>query len=233
MSRWSKKAAIARMQSNTRLSEIIQIDPRIQYFIDQAVRYKFTSPYEPIWIYHILRNNIQNLVGFHAALPELRNSADYLIIIDTLDDLLKSPQAANKKPPIPHWTKEDAIHRLNTNKRLAEILEAEPRINKILDRAIRQRTNSFSQCIGEYAIMRNQLNDLVGWNAADPSIRTSEDYDTVLDTVLDLLDLLGNIPPEISKDIYAYLGGVYGVFKPADISGTSSSPQKELTDDQI
>ena len=197
MSRWSKKAAITRMQSNTRLAEITQIDPRIQYFIDQAVRYKTTSPHDPLWVYQTLRNNIQNWVGLHAELAELRNVDDYFIVIDTIDDLLDSPRGSHfqltEDPSTSHWTKEAAIARMNSNKRLAEILKVEPRINKILDQAIRQRTNFFTENIEFFATMRNQLNDLVGRNAADPSIRTDEDYDTIQDTILDLLDLTFSI----------------------------------------
>lgn len=226
MSRWTKKAAIARMQSNIRLAEITRIDPRIQFFIDQAIHYKFTSPYDPLWVYQTLRNNIQNWVGLHAELPELRNADDYYIVIDALDDLLDSPQSSHfqlpEDPSKSHWTKEAAITRMNSNKRLAEIIQVEPRIIQILEQAIHHKTTSLPENIEIYTIMRNELNNLVGRNAADPSIRSDEDHDTVLDTILDLLNLTFSI--YIKRYMLSNL---------ETTASPTTHPQKELSDGQI
>ena len=89
MPRRTKKAAIKRMQSNTRLAEIIQIEPRIRFFIKQAVLLQDPSPFESrIAIYVSMRNSLYNKVGWEAEKPSIRTSEDYDVVLDTILDLL-------------------------------------------------------------------------------------------------------------------------------------------------
>lgn len=88
MSRWTKKAAIARLQSNLRLSEILQIEPRIQRYIDDAVRQENTTSYNRITTYTYLRDRLYHLVGWHATEPALHTSQAYDTVLNVIIDLL-------------------------------------------------------------------------------------------------------------------------------------------------
>ena len=86
-----------------------------------------------------------------------------------------------------HWTKKSAIHRLETNPRLQQILFLEPRLKPVLDlAACCTRTDHYDR-IRTYIHLRNQAIPLVGWHADHPDLRNSTDYQLIVDTIADLL----------------------------------------------
>ena len=54
---------------------------------------------------------------------------------------------------------------------------------------VKKNTLAYQNRIASYVHTLYQFKDLVGWYVVPPSIRTSDDYDTVLNTILDLLNL--------------------------------------------
>lgn len=71
-----------------RIREMCRVEPRIQAVLERAVFHEITPQYDRIRSYHVLRAELQQLVGWHAAHTALRNSADYQLILEALIDLL-------------------------------------------------------------------------------------------------------------------------------------------------
>ncbi len=71
-----------------RIREMYRVEPRIQAVLERAVFHEITPQYDRIRSYHVLRAELQQLVGWHAAHTALRNSADYQLILEALIDLL-------------------------------------------------------------------------------------------------------------------------------------------------
>jgi len=88
MARWTKVGAIARMQKNARLQEILALEPELLGVLDAAVRQRRNGNYSRIQTYVALRNQVIPWVGWHARVRELQNVRDYQAVIDTLMDLL-------------------------------------------------------------------------------------------------------------------------------------------------
>ena len=80
-----------------RIREICHVEPRIQAVLERAVFHEITPQYDRIRSYHVLRAELQQLVGWHAAHTALRNSADYQLILEALIDLLP-PDASESDP---------------------------------------------------------------------------------------------------------------------------------------
>jgi len=85
------------------------------------------------------------------------------------------------------WTRKAAYHRMLSNTRLQEILLTEPRLLPILIEAHTQKTGPDYDRIVTYIRLRNQAVHLVGYFAENPGLRTSFDYDIVIQTLIDLL----------------------------------------------
>ena len=88
MSTWSQQSALDHMRTDYRLNEILKSEPRLQKILDHAIYQECDASYDRIRTYLALRNQLFPLVGWHAAKPELQNSADYQLVIETLIDLL-------------------------------------------------------------------------------------------------------------------------------------------------
>jgi hypothetical protein len=85
------------------------------------------------------------------------------------------------------WTKKDAIKRMMENERLQEILRVEPRLWSVVsDAAIQRRSRTYHR-IRTYLALRNRVIPLVGWYAEREELRTSDHYQLVIDTIVDLL----------------------------------------------
>jgi hypothetical protein len=88
-----------------RLQEILQAEPRLQppavlsRLLEQAILQEASPSYDRILTYNRLRSQILPLVGFDAAHPDLRNSADYQLVIETLLDLLPPDRWDIRFPP--------------------------------------------------------------------------------------------------------------------------------------
>ena len=88
--------SIGNIQFDHRISEIIQIEPRIEDILDRALFTEVTPEYDRIHSYYSLRKELEPLLGWYAEHPALRNSGDYQLIIETLMDLL--PLDLNESP---------------------------------------------------------------------------------------------------------------------------------------
>ena len=88
MTRWTRKSAYQRMLSNTRIQEILLLEPRLLEFLIQAHTQKTGDSYNRIQTYVELRNAVIPLVGWYAEHPDLRTSSDYMVVIETISDLL-------------------------------------------------------------------------------------------------------------------------------------------------
>ena len=86
-----------------RLSEILSAEPRLQPILDQAIHPQTGPRYDRILAYIQLRNRIVPLVGWHAAHPDLRNSGDYQLILETIINLLPPDELDLRYPPPPPY----------------------------------------------------------------------------------------------------------------------------------
>ena len=62
---------------------------------------------------------------------------------------------------------------------LKEILELEPEINRIIDRAV-SSVDSYPSVWHAYAACKRKLSELVGWEAANEKLCTSRDYERAI-----------------------------------------------------
>ena len=88
---------------------------------------------------------------------------------------------------MPPWTKQRAIQRFRRNARLKQILNIEPRLREILTHALLQKHNRRYNRILTYIRLRNKAIPLVGRQAEQESLRSSNDYLLVITTIMDLL----------------------------------------------
>jgi hypothetical protein len=86
-----------------RLREILAAEPRLQPILDQATHHETGPRYDRILAYNHLRSQITPLVGWYAAHPDLRNSGDYQLVIETIINLLP-PDSIDLRypPPLPY-----------------------------------------------------------------------------------------------------------------------------------
>ena len=85
------------------------------------------------------------------------------------------------------WTKKAAIERMRQNALLHEALRVEPRLQPIINEALKQRNVPGYNRIHTYNALKARFELLVGWHCSKPKIKTREHYDTVVRTVDDLL----------------------------------------------
>jgi hypothetical protein len=88
MTKWTKKSAISRMNSNPLLQEVLQIEPRLKPIIEEAKRQRNVRGYDRIKKHIELRNRAIQLVGWDAENEQLRSSKFYDVVVKTIDDLL-------------------------------------------------------------------------------------------------------------------------------------------------
>jgi len=86
-----------------RLREILDAEPRLELILDQAIHQQTGPGYDRIVAYHSLRLRIIPLVGWHAAHPDLRNSADYQLVLEILINLLPPDKIDELYPPPPPY----------------------------------------------------------------------------------------------------------------------------------
>lgn len=84
-----------------RMREILEAEPRLRPILDQAINQETGPKYDRIRTYFRLRSQIVQLVGWHAEHPNLRNSADYQLVIETLINLLPPDHLDLRFPPPP------------------------------------------------------------------------------------------------------------------------------------
>jgi len=95
-----------------------------------------------------------------------------------------------------NWTRQDAVERLNKNKKLQRIIKIESRISEIISEVIKTRAiRGYTRDI-EYNRFKTKISKLVGYQAEKDEVGNSESYDVVIQAVVDLL------PPDVS---YLYL----------------------------
>jgi putative transposase len=70
---------------------------------------------------------------------------------------------------------------------LQEILRVEPRLWSVVNDAATQRRSRTYHRIRTYLALRNRVIPLVGWHAEREELRTSDHYQIVIDTIVDLL----------------------------------------------
>jgi len=99
-----------------------------------------------------------------------------------------------------NWTRQEAIERLNANKKFQRILKFEPQISEIISEILKIRaTQGYSRDV-EYSHFKTRISNLVGFEAEKDEVGNSESYDVVIQVIVDLL------PPDVS-DLYP--GGLY------------------------
>jgi len=94
-----------------------------------------------------------------------------------------------------NWTRQEAIERLNENKKFQQILKIEPRIGEIISEVIEIRTTKGYSRDRKYSRFKGRISDLVGFEAEKDEVGNSESYDTVIQVIVDLL------PPDVF-DLY-------------------------------
>ena len=104
-------------------------------------------------------------------------------------------QLASKEFAACSWTRQEAIKRLNENKKFQAIVKIEPRISAVISEILKIRSNKFYNWGEEYYRFKTKISGLVGWKAERDELRNSDSYEVVLNVVVDLL------PPSIS-DLY-------------------------------
>jgi hypothetical protein len=100
---WSPQTALDRLSTEHRLQEILQVEPRLQALLDQAIYQEAGPTYDRIRTYTKLRNQLIPLVGWHAEHPALRNSGDYQLVLEVLIDLLPPDRLDLNYPPPPPY----------------------------------------------------------------------------------------------------------------------------------
>ena len=90
MSRWTKKSAIARINSNQRLVEIFQIAPPVKRLFNRIIRLNTIDlPYRYRFaLYEYMEERLFFLVGEEAVDPSVRSDEDYELALDAASDLL-------------------------------------------------------------------------------------------------------------------------------------------------
>jgi len=86
--RWTKRAAIARMEQQPLLVEALRIEPRLQRFVDEAKTQQNVDGYNRIRTYIRLRNACSSLVGWFAENASLKTREHYSAVTQTIADLL-------------------------------------------------------------------------------------------------------------------------------------------------
>jgi hypothetical protein len=88
MARWTKKAAISRMENNSLLQQALDLEPKLKPIIEEARDQRNKRGYDRIRKYIELRNRTSKFVGWLAEDEKLRTTEFYDVVRETIDDLL-------------------------------------------------------------------------------------------------------------------------------------------------
>ena len=94
-----------------------------------------------------------------------------------------------------NWTRQEAVERLNENKKFQRILKIEPQISVIISEALKIRVNQGYSREMEYSRFKAKISKLVGYETEKDELGDSDSYNIILQVVVDLL------PPDI-LDLY-------------------------------
>lgn len=95
--------ALQLVDFDARLGEILESEPRLQAVFDQAANQEAGAGYDRILAHLRLKNLIRPMVGWYADKPELRNSGDYQLVIETILNLLPPDRIDRRYPPPPPY----------------------------------------------------------------------------------------------------------------------------------
>ncbi len=103
-----------------------------------------------------------------------------------------------------NWTKQDALQRLNENKKLQKIIKIEPRVSEIISDVLKLKNCQGYNRDEGYRHFKSRAKQLVGDYAEKDKVGDSESYDVVIQTIADLL------PPD-GADLYhdGFPEGIY------------------------
>jgi len=112
--------------------------------------------------------------------------------------------AAREYSSCGNWTKQDAIQRLNSNKKLLKIIKIEPRISDIISDVLKLNNCQGYNRDEEYRHFKTRLIKLVGHTAENDEVGDADSYEVVIRVVDDLL------PPD-SVELYpnGFPEGIY------------------------
>jgi hypothetical protein len=99
-----------------------------------------------------------------------------------------------------NWTRQEAVERLNENKKFQRILKIEPQISGIISEALKIRANQGYSRDMEYSRFKAKISKLVGYETEKDELRDSDSYNIILQVIVDLL------PPDV---IDLYPNGLY------------------------
>ncbi len=86
-----------------------------------------------------------------------------------------------------NWTKQDAIHRLNSNKKFLKIIKIEPRISGIISDVIKLNNCQGYNRDEEYRRLKSEVIKFVGYLAENDEVGDAESYELVIRVLDDLL----------------------------------------------
>lgn len=102
------------------------------------------------------------------------------------------------------WTRQDAIQRLNENKRFQAVVKIEPRLSGIISEALKVNSRRGYDRDKEYDRLKGKTIQLVGYEADKDELGDSDSFDLVVKVIVDLLppdavDLYPNGLPELEN----------------------------------
>ncbi len=86
-----------------------------------------------------------------------------------------------------NWTKQDAIQRLNGNKKILKIIMIEPRISDIISNVLKLNNCQGYNRDEEYRRFKSRLSELVGYTGENDEVGDSDSYEVVIRVLDDLL----------------------------------------------
>src|SRR6266511_3643618 len=94
-----------------------------------------------------------------------------------------------------NWTKQDAVKRLNENKKLQKVVKIEPRVSEIISEVLKLKNCQGYNRDEAYSHFKSRAKKLVGYDAEKDEVGDSDSYDVVIQTIAELL------PPD-AVDLY-------------------------------
>ena len=94
-----------------------------------------------------------------------------------------------------NWTRQEAVERLNENKKFQRMLKIEPQISGIISEVLEIRANQGYSRDMEYNRFKAKISKLVGYETEKDELRDSDSYNIILQIIVDLL------PPDV-LDLY-------------------------------
>jgi len=90
-----------------------------------------------------------------------------------------------------NWTKQDAMHRLNSNKKLLKIIKIEPRISGIIYDVLKLNNCQGYNRDEEYRQFKSRVIKFVGHTGENDAVADAASYEVVIRVIDDLL------PPDV------------------------------------